>query len=144
MSEFKQGDRVKFNSPRSVSGTVYPWRPENTGTILRKWFNFDGSRQLGYKVRWDGHFGEFQHNTENLTQVEPSKLAHADVIGKAPEVKTPRHFGPFKANGVRVEDANGETLARGDSDHEDYEYGDDTKIAEVIAAALNAYFEESK
>lgn len=61
-------------------------------------------------------------------------------IGEAPKPPAgPKYQLPFERDGARVQDANGHQVVFVDLSHE-YEDGDDEKMAETIAEALNAYF----
>lgn len=135
MTEFKIGDRVQFSRP---SGWLSdPWRPGNTGTILCKWFGGTGIH-IGYKVMWDGEKFENKHHTENLTKVEPSKLA---FVGPEPEDITPDVTTPFGVDSDEphvLRDSRGNELGRilGDLTHVDQ----DVELAALIVDLLNAHF----
>jgi hypothetical protein len=62
-----------------------------------------------------------------------------DLIGRAPKpVQEPLYVGPFEARDDRVVDGIGRRIVLADGVLSDYQ--DDRKLAQVMAAALNAYF----
>ena len=69
----------------------------------------------------------------------PSRVEFPDLISRAPEpVQEPLYVGPFEARDDRVVDGIGRRIVLADGILSDYQ--DDRKLAQVVAAALNAYF----
>lgn len=77
-------------------------------------------------------------NVERITEVSTNQNPHPDLIGPAPKpVAGPRFKPPFKAVSDSVQDSTGRRIGYGDVHGE---WGDnDAKVAQVIAAALNAF-----
>lgn len=117
--------------------------------------HLSGDKYIGTVKEWSAEAGKWRLATDRRASVgkasdpfvvgvtpieqetpEPTR----DLIGKAPDVEGPKIVGPFHADGANIVDEKGTPFAGVRSFHDDYEPGEDAKIAEVIAKALNAYF----
>jgi hypothetical protein len=145
MSKYKIGDRVKYTyesgdpSQGWFGAEIVDVDQEGryTGQV------FDIGEGSVYAT--PGFYGVHMGDDTNLSLtpwVEPSQNPYPAVIGRAPVKTPPKLVGPFEAVGSRVQDAEGREVALIDSPV--LTWNEDIKVSEVIALALNQYFQEDK
>ncbi len=139
MSKFKVGDRVYYTGV----ATHGPWAGRRTNKTPGLVVEVDLYGVDSIAVIFDDAYGRGTLSEENAELLlESDRVEFPNLIGRKPVPVNPKFVTPFKsAGGGSVEDATGRFLA-------DVSGGatvsQDEKLAQVVAAALNAYFEEGK
>lgn len=113
--------------------------------------NFGGDNPtfmyVGAPIRHAQIFGARLTSGPTKTETKEEEKSVTDLFGPKPEpiVTTvippgPRYTAPFYAAGSKVQDSTGTTIVSVDLYHEDYQSGDDDRVAHLIATALNAKY----
>jgi len=143
MTKFHVGDKVKFTFPNTHFGNSTWFACEiievdkdgYKGKLVDRGTS-PSYTELDVIDQFKVHLGDGRALT---LYDESTQFEFPDLIGRAPEpVEGPLYVGPFEARDDLVVDKLGRRILYLDGARSDYQ--DDLKLAQVVVAALNAYF----